>query len=144
MPFVERASETIRAAGGRMTPQRQLILELLAEAPERLDAEALYQQAQQQDQSINLATVYRTLNTLEAAGLVRQQYISPQHDRKYYTLTAETYHFTCRRCHKVIAFQTDAIEQLKQRLQADLQVEALNICICVEGICADCQVEENV
>jgi Fur family transcriptional regulator, ferric uptake regulator len=141
--FIERASEAIHAAGGRMTPQRQTIIELLASAAERLDAEALYQLARQQDHAINLATVYRTLNTLEAAGLIREQYISPEHERKYYTLAAETYHFTCRKCHRVIAFTSDVLDDLKDRLKTDLHVTAFNVCLCVDGLCADCQAEER-
>lgn len=143
MSFVERASEAIHAAGGRMTPQRQTIIELLGSAAERLDAEALYTLARQQDQSINLATVYRTLNTLEAAGLIREQYISPEHARKYFTLATETYHFTCRRCHRVIAFSSDVLDDLKQRLKTDLHITAFNVCMCVDGLCADCQAEEQ-
>jgi Fur family ferric uptake transcriptional regulator len=142
--FVERASEVIRAAGGRITEQRQLIIELLAQAHERIDAERLYQLAQQSDESINLATVYRTLNTLEEMGLIREQYISPGHERKYYTLAAETYHLTCRRCHKVIAFTSDVIETLRHQLETDLQVKTFNICMCVDGLCPDCQAEEQV
>ena len=144
MSFVERANEIIHAAGGRMTAQRQLIIELLASAGERLDAEALYQRAQQQDRAVNLATVYRTLNTLEAAGLVRQQYISPDHERKYYTLTAETYHFTCRRCHRVIAFTSNVADDLRRELEATLRVQAVNVCICVDGLCADCAAQEGL
>lgn len=143
MSFVERAGEAIHAAGGRMTPQRQTIIELLASAGERLDADALYQLARQQDQNINLATVYRTLKTLEEAGLIREQYISPDHDRKYYTLAAETFHFTCRKCHRVISFTSDVVDELKEQLRADLHVNALNICMCVDGLCEDCLAEEQ-
>ncbi len=143
MSFIERASEAIHAAGGRMTAQRQVIIELLASAAGRLDAEALYQLSRQQDSTINLATIYRTLNTLEAAGLIREQYISPEHERKYYTLTAETFHFTCRNCHRVIAFSSNVLDDLKARLATDLHVTAFNVCMCVDGLCADCAAEEH-
>ena len=143
MSFIEQASEVIRAAGGRMTAQRQMIIELLAGATDQLDAEGLYRLARQQDQAINLATVYRTINCLEAAGLIREQYVSPEHQRKYFTLTAETYHFTCRKCHRVVAFTSDLLEELKRHLQADLNITALNVCVCVDGLCADCQAMEQ-
>lgn len=133
----------IRASGGRLTGQRQLIIELLAGATERVDAEGLYQLAQQQDETINLATVYRTLNTLEAKGLIREQYISPDHERKYYTLAAETYYLTCRKCHKVIAFTSDVIDTLRQQLETNLQVKTFNICMCVDGLCPECQAKER-
>ena len=143
MSFMERAEEAIRAAGGRMTAQRQVIIEVLAGATERLDADSLYQLARQQEAGINLATVYRTLNTLETAGLIRQQYISPDHDRKYYTLAAEAYHFTCRSCHRVIAFSSAEIDELKQRLENDFHIQALNACVCVDGLCPECRAREQ-
>jgi ferrous iron transport protein A len=80
---------------------------------------------------------------LEAAHLIRAQFISPDHRRKYFTLAVEPYHFTCRRCHRVIAFASDLVELLKQRLETDLHVQALNACVCVEGLCPACQAEEQ-
>jgi ferrous iron transport protein A len=126
-----------------MTEQRQTLIELLADIPERIDAETLHQRAQEHDPQINLATVYRTLDMLEAAHLIRAQFISPDHSRKYFTLALEPYHFTCRRCHRVIAFASDLIELLKQRLETDLRVQAFNACVCVEGLCPECQAEEQ-
>lgn len=120
-----------------------MIIELLAQTHERVDAEGLYQRAQQRDDTINLAIVYRILNTLEEMGLIREQYISPDHERKYYTLAAETYHLICRRYHKVIAFTSDVIETLRHPLETDLQVKTFNICMCVDGLCSDCQAKEH-
>lgn len=143
MSFIEKASEAIRAAGGRMTEQRQTIIELLAVMPDRIDAETLHQQSQERDPHINLATVYRTLDVLDAAGLIRAQYIAPDHSRKYFTLTLERYHFTCRRCHRVIAFASDLVELLKQSLETDLAVQVFNACVCVDGLCPECRAKEQ-
>jgi ferrous iron transport protein A len=143
MAFLDRASEAIRAAGGRMTEQRQTLITLLANTSERIDAETLHRRAQERDPQINLATVYRTLDMLEAAQLIRAQFISPDHSRKYFTLAVEPYHFTCRRCHRVIAFASDLVELLKQNLETDLHVQAFNACVCVEGLCPECQAKEQ-
>lgn len=144
MGFVDKASEAIRASGGRMTPQRQIIIDVLDSAAERLDAEGLYQLAHERDTGINLATVYRTLSVLEAAGLIRQHYISPEHDRKYYSVNTRLYHFTCRSCHRVFSFQTDLVEELKRNLEQMLNVQALNACVCVDGLCPDCQAQQEL
>ncbi len=126
-----------------MTGQRQTLIALLANTPERIDAETLHRRAQESDPQINLATVYRTLDMLEAAHLIRAQFISPDHSRKYFTLAVEPYHFTCRRCHRVIAFASDLVELLKQNLETDLHVQAFNACVCVEGLCPECQAKED-
>lgn len=141
MTFLERASHAIRDSGGRMTPQRQMVVELLADAGEDLDADEVYRQAHDRDASVSLATVYRTLNTLEAAGLVRQHYNSREHDRKVYQLVeADTgYHFTCRQCRRVIHFQSALVQDIRQMLEAELGVEVSNACVCMDGLCPDCR-----
>lgn len=142
MSFLERASEAVRVAGGRMTAQRQTIITLLADAPEQIDAETLHQRAQQSDPQISLTTIYRTLDMLEAAQLIRAQFVSPDHSRKYFTRAPEPYHFTCRRCHRVMGFESDLVELLKQHLETDLHVQTFNACVCVDGLCPECQAEE--
>ena len=141
MTFLEKASEAIRESGGRMTNQRQIIVELLADSNEDLDADGLYQCAHQRDASISLATVYRTLNTLEAAGLVRQHYNSREHERKVYQLVeADTgYHFTCRNCRRVIHFQSPLVQEIQQILEAEFGVQVSNACVCMDGLCPECQ-----
>lgn len=143
MSFQEKAIEAIRLAGGRLTTQRQTLIELLAAVSERIDAETLYQRALEHDPDINLATVYRTLDTLETAHLIRAQYISPDHERKYFTLVLEPYHFTCRQCHRVIPFASKFVDLLKQQLETELHVRPINACVCIEGVCPDCQAREQ-
>ncbi|MBK8027597.1 MAG: transcriptional repressor [Chloroflexi bacterium] len=121
-----------------MTEQRQTIIELLAASSERIDAESLHQRALKRDPHISLTTVYRTLDVLEASELIRAQFISPDHSRKYFSLTLEPYHFTCRRCHRVIAFAADELTALRQRLETDLHIQVFNACLCVEGLCPEC------
>jgi Fur family ferric uptake transcriptional regulator len=139
MTFLERASAAIRAAGGRMTDQRQTIIALLADAPERIDAATLYRLARARDPRINLATVYRTLEALEAAQVIRAQFVSPDHERRYFTRVREAYHFTCRRCRRVIPFESALIDRLLRELAAEYDVQPFSACICVEGLCPDCR-----
>lgn len=146
MSFLEQASQAIRDAGGRMTSQRQMIVELLAEAHEDLDADGLYQQAHVRDSSISLATVYRTLNTLEAAGLVKQHYNSRNHDRKVYQLVEADagYHFTCRQCRRVIHFESALVQDIQHMLELQFGVQVMNACICMDGLCPDCRAALSV
>ena len=145
MTFLEEASEAIRQSGGRMTNQRQIIIELLDDAGEHLDAEMVYERARARDGAVSLATVYRTLSTLEEAGLLKQHYISPDHDRKYYepAHAAEEYHFTCRKCHRVIPFRSELIAELVDQLSAELNVSVAHACLCFDGLCPDCRDKES-
>lgn len=144
MSFLTQADKAIREAG-RMTRQRQIILEALAESNEILDAESLYHLAKVEDDSVSLATVYRTLNVLEGVGLVKERYLTKDHERKYYETkdSPSEYIFTCRNCHKSMPFQTPLIDQLVENLEVDLGAGALTACICVTGLCPACQTIET-
>ena len=63
MTFQERAREAIRANGGRITPQRDLLLDVLAASQHDIDADQLHQLASDHDPNLSLPTVYRILNT---------------------------------------------------------------------------------
>jgi Fe2+ or Zn2+ uptake regulation protein len=141
MTFLVDAQQAIKDAGGRMTEQRRLIVELLAQTTEQFDAEGLYLTAREQNDGVSLATVYRTLNILETYGLIAPHYVSRDHERKYYELSNrdEYYHFTCRNCRKVIPFRSDRIQALKAALEQDLGIEVMHACVCFDGLCADCR-----
>ncbi|MBN2469385.1 MAG: transcriptional repressor [Anaerolineae bacterium] len=148
MTFIEEASAALHQAGKRMTDQRRLIINTLQRTAEQLDAEGVYHLARQADPSISIATVYRTLNVLEEAGLVQQRYHSRDHDRKHFELAlhspaAEQYHFKCRRCGADIPFSSHRIGQLARELEATLGVSIDNLCCCVDGLCSACQAEQD-
>lgn len=139
--FSEQASRAIRSMGGRMTAQRQLVIDLLENNNGECDAETLYHLAHAEDNSLSIATVYRTLSILETARLVQLRYRSREHDRRYYELisTEPTYHFTCRICHKVLPFHSELVHELEQRLATELDLVVLDACVCLDGLCQDCR-----
>ena len=59
-------------AGIRMTAQRSLIIETLIGSDDHPDADQVYRRAVDKDQSISLPTVYRTLNLLDDAGIIKK------------------------------------------------------------------------
>ncbi len=130
----------LHQAGLRATPQRMVVLQVLEQSSEHLDAEAIYERARQLDDSISLATVYRTLAKFKELGLVRQRYLTSDHTREYYERAGkgEHYHFHCRNCGKVLEIQTEHIQQARQELSAELGIRFTSACICFEGYCAEC------
>ncbi|NPA91414.1 MAG: transcriptional repressor [Chloroflexi bacterium] len=135
-----RIRRQLAEVGLRATPQRLLILAILEETDEHLDAEAIYERARQWDAQISLATVYRALAKLKEAGLVAQRYFARDHRREYYEAVSkgEHYHFTCLGCGKVIEVRTPRIAQARQELSEALGLEFTHACICFEGYCPEC------
>lgn len=143
MSFVKDASEAIRESGGRFTSQRRTIVELLEGAEEHLDAEGLFRMAHEHDASVSLATVYRTLNVLQEAGLIEQRYFAREHGREYYEPVSahEHYHFTCQECEQIIEFEAEEVNRIRQALEGTIGVSVKHACVCFEGICQDCKTD---
>ena len=138
---LREAQAVLRAQGKRITGQRALLLQIIQESSQHLDAEALYRRARQREPRLNLATVYRTLNLLKAAGLIEARYLTHAQRRERFESTpaAEHAHFTCVRCGRVIEFESPLVEQLRRETQQQLGAEFTHGCLSFEGYCAECR-----
>ena len=56
----------------RMTSQRQIIIQVIEESDDHPDVDQLYLRAVELDNTISIATVYRTVKLLEEAGLIER------------------------------------------------------------------------
>ena len=76
-------ADKLRNSGRRLTPQRRLIIDILDNTNDHLDAEEVFSRARQKDSRLNLATVYRTLGVLKEMDLVDQRYFARRTDVDY-------------------------------------------------------------
>jgi Fur family ferric uptake transcriptional regulator len=134
----------LRAHGLRLTPQRTLIMQVLHEADEHLDADGLWQSARRLDPGINLATVYRTLNALSQAGLIQQSFLGERQKRSYYELVDKPthYHFACLGCGKVLELHSEPMAQAQAKLERRYGVHITNAHVKFEGLCPECLAAE--
>ncbi len=131
--------DTLRSRGYRITPQREMIIEAIAHAGSHVDAEDVYARIRQRTSSVNIATVYRTLDLLVEQGLASQidlgegrvTYATFQHGAHI--------HLVCRQCGQVTDANQDLLSTLNQQLQAEYQFAADLQHISVLGLCKDCQ-----
>ena len=100
------ASESVRsrilAAGQRITPQRDLIAGVLEAADGPLGAQELLEAVALRDAGIGRATVFRTLQSLQDAGVV--QHVPLPGDQGGYLLcptSGHHHHLVCQRCGRV-------------------------------------------
>lgn len=130
----------LHTQGKRLTAQRALLLRLIEESDEHLDAQELYRRARAFEPNLNLATVYRTLNLLKQLDLVQPHYAVHQHHRQRFESKPdrEHYHFTCLGCGRVIEFASPFVNRLRTQVKQDYGVELTRACFCFEGYCADC------
>jgi len=135
----QRLQDALRAAGGRLTAQRRLILQVLEASDAHLDAETLYEQVKARDLDVSLATVYRTLAVLREFGLVEEHRLGEEHWHFEAVRNAPHYHFTCLRCGDVIEFDTVLVAQIEQELHDQEGVHVVSSQLHLEGYCARCQ-----
>jgi len=135
-------SNSLRARGVRLTRQRQLLLELIDESGQHLDAEGLYRMAHARDPKLNRVTVYRTLKMLKEGGLVDE--LDLMHyggDQHYYEtrLKQEHAHVVCLRCGKVEEFYGEPLARLRRQVEAHFGFQILVARTEIGGYCSHCQ-----
>lgn len=119
MPNIE---DRCSRAGLKMTGQRRAILRALEEAKDHPSVEDLYQRAKKLDESISIATVYRTLGLLDELGLVIRHEFQEGYSR-YEVNWDRHYHLVDMDTGKVIEFQNQAFEKLKEQIARELGYE---------------------
>lgn len=133
------AEDLLRSAGLRVTPQRQLILEVLAGAAERhLTAEELWQEVSDRYHSFNRSTVYRVLDQLVAAGVVVQHFLGDTVGRFELSSEAVHHHLVCIRCRSVFDLDPRALRGLIAGALAAHGFCVGTVGVTVEGICRTC------
>ena len=105
-----------------MTGQRRVIAQVLSESDDHPDAEELHRRAIKIDDRISMATVYRTVRLFEDAQILERHDFG---DGRARFETAEDgdghhHHIINMRNGDVIEFEDEALEQLKQKIAADL------------------------
>ncbi len=131
--------DTLRSRGFRITPQREMVIEAIAHGGHHINAEEIYGQVHKRTRSVNIATVYRTLDLLVAEGLAscidlgkgRVLYATYQHGPHI--------HLVCRQCGQVTDANQDLLSSLTQQLQKEYKFAADLQHISVLGLCKECQ-----
>lgn len=140
MSLSEGMTKIFHTTGRRLTSQRRLLLEVLAECDDHLDAEGIYERAKDRDPNISLATVYRTLKVLKEVGLVQERMLDRERQKHHYEMAAKAhYHFTCLECGRVIEFESPLIEQASDELARELDLEVVHRRVHLDGYCPDCK-----
>jgi Fur family ferric uptake transcriptional regulator len=141
----ERFSEYLQSRGKRITHQRRVLIDHVFERHDHFDADELIANLAQLEEGrkVSRPTVYRTLNELVEAGLLRRMnlggravyehdYGYPQHD-----------HLHCTICDQLIEFQSDELERLREAVAREHRFRVTGHRLIVTGICQDCSTKRH-
>ena len=135
----DRFREVLHAAGYRATPQRLLLLGLLQDSKVHTSADDLYAQAHARDPHLSLSTVYRTLNSLKEAGLVRELHLDQDHHHYELADKEDHYHLVCQACGQVLEVECFVIDEMLSLIQDRYSFQLTSTQMEFVGLCVDCQ-----
>ncbi|NIY73017.1 transcriptional repressor [Marivivens donghaensis] len=109
-------TERCRHAGLRITAPRKAILKTLEGSEDHPNVEELHRRVSRIAPGINIATVYRTMNTLAEHGLIERHSFSD--GRARYEAVPEDHHdhFINVETGEVVEFRSDEIERIQEEL----------------------------
>lgn len=147
--FLEEYTTLLRAGGGRVTHARLATARCIAQSASPVSASdiLMYLEENGDEEGVDPASVYRSLQNMQELGLVHQ--IPPGNKfiacRQPACCMAKSSHrhatllcVDCRRCEE-IELPMQSVRPLIKALQRDYDFELSSHCLQLEGVCRNCQ-----
>ncbi|HET6965237.1 MAG TPA: transcriptional repressor [Acidimicrobiales bacterium] len=132
--------ELFRRRGLKVTPQRELIFELLWGAGHHPTADSVYAEARSRMPTMSLRTVYQTLNDLAAMGELHQLDLGTGSSR-FDPNTDVHHHLVCIGCGKVRDLYADySTVSVPAGAEEGFEVGAAEVVF--RGLCDQCKMSE--
>ncbi|MEZ0395722.1 MAG: Fur family transcriptional regulator [Anaerolineales bacterium] len=135
MSCLARHSQTLRARGYRMTPQRLAILEALHHDG-HLSPAQIYERVR--PTGMTEATVYRTLEFLAANGIVFPAH-NPDGHLTYELAGSDHHHLVCRACGAQIEVPQADLQNPLARIEEQTGYRLTDGHLTLVGLCPACQ-----
>jgi Fur family transcriptional regulator, ferric uptake regulator len=122
----------------RPTRQQSAVTDRLGQSEEFTSAQELHARMREAGDKVGLATVYRTLTSLAAAGEVDM--IRTDEGEAVYRMcsTGHHHHLVCRSCGRTVEIEGPAVERWADRVAAEHGFTQVSHTLEVFGTCAGC------
>jgi Fur family ferric uptake transcriptional regulator len=131
--------QQLRERGLRLTPQREMVLSVLHDIEGFATVDEIHHRVQQISTSVDLSTVYRTLDLLQEFDLVA--FVDPGDGQRRYELLGvhgPHLHLVCTACGAVLGAPCDVAAPLGAALREAYGFEPDLEHLSVPGLCAEC------
>lgn len=138
---VDKFREFLETKKMRLTPEREAVVTAIYASHDHFDADQWIDSLAGRKGSMlaSRSTVYRTLNLMEEAGLIRK--VARAHDREVYEHDygyPHHDHLICKKCGEMIEFPNELIFDFLEKIAAEHGFRMSGHRLEVDGICAKC------
>ncbi|NJR37645.1 MAG: transcriptional repressor [Leptolyngbyaceae cyanobacterium CSU_1_4] len=121
------------------TRSQERILTLLKSLKQAISAQDIYVKLREGKDSMGLATVYRSLETLKLEGAVQVRTVA-NGESLYSTAQEDKHHLTCLQCGASIPIHECPVHELENQLHQSHQFKIFYHTLEFFGLCTACQV----
>jgi Fe2+ or Zn2+ uptake regulation protein len=114
-PSVDEVLDRLAATGGRRTPARRAIVEVLLAGDHHTTAETIAGELARNGEAVNVSTVYRTLEALEELGVVDHVHLD-HGPTVWHVGSSPHHHLVCVECGRVIEVPLGELDELRRDL----------------------------
>ncbi|MFN0072657.1 MAG: Fur family transcriptional regulator [Chloroflexota bacterium] len=133
----------LRARGHRLTPQRYAVVRALVEGGEHPSAEQLFQRVTDAYPMMSPATVYKTLDTLKAAGEVLEIEFREGPNRYDATMPTPHPHAVCTACGRIDDVAMDRLDAAMDEAAAQTAYRVTAYRLDFYGLCPSCATDHQ-
>lgn len=135
-----KIASILRQHGYKLTPQRRVVLNVIARSHDHLTPAAIHDRVCQKYPGIGKVTIYRTLDLLTELGLICRVHVGGT-SRNYLMRrpTEHHHHLVCSSCSRVVDFTDCDLIELEQRLAGETGFEIEGHLLEFHGRCRDCR-----
>jgi Fur family peroxide stress response transcriptional regulator len=126
----------LRDKGFKHTPQRLIIIDILANTKSHPSAQTIFRQAREKAPKISMSTVYYTLNLLKEHKLIRELEFYDM-DNRYEANTDNHLNLICVECGKIQDYN-DELPFSHRDIEEQTGFKALEMRLEYYGYCTDC------
>lgn len=120
------------------TRSQERLLTTLKILNRAISAQDLYIELRSREQSMGLATVYRSLEALKLEGMVQVRTL-PNGEALYSLVQEDRHHLTCVQCGSSIAIDECPVHNLEEQLHKSYQFKIYYHMLEFFGLCNRCQ-----
>lgn len=138
MSHHHRVVEALQEIGYRLTPQRMMILEAIADSDGHTSAEEILEAVQAVYPYLDVSTVYRTLDLLKTLHLVSETDLGRGHAQYELLSKGLHHHLICTECGKILDVDNTFLDPLRRSVQDAYDFHAEIEHLAIFGICGAC------